>query len=194
MSDKEVLELVIGLVSGLNKLIKDVGQFYISQGNIYRECDKLNDADLAGKIKGVISEINPQVEGSVDTAIVQIETLFQEAEEKLDPVEKALSKRKATVWLPATRIRRTKRYLEDCKKYSAHKDLIIKTEVQIITSPVYVDKLHDPIRSDKEAWDGYLHARLTDKIRIMYLWDSENREIIFDAIIAKDTLKKQAKT
>ncbi len=84
---------------------------------------------------------------------------------------------------------RTKKYLSACASYASWSAQIKSTEEQIMTSTVYEKKLHEKIIYGKNC-KGYLHARITDNLRLMYLYYREEKRIVFDNIVTKNDLDK----
>ncbi len=128
-------------------------------------------------------EFKPVVDQIVNTANTEkakIESLFQaESAEMFKPF----------LDIDADKIKRTKKYLSACASYAGWNAQIKSTEEQIMTSTVYDKKLHEKIIYGKNC-KGYLHARITDNLRLMYLYYREEKRIVFDNIVTKNDLDK----
>ncbi|VVB80866.1 Uncharacterised protein [uncultured archaeon] len=82
---------------------------------------------------------------------------------------------------------KTSSYLKALNKYASLKKSISETENKIVSVPQYVDTLHEEWKHGK--WQGYLHARVTGNLRIMYLYDEIEKIITFVDILTKNELE-----
>src|SRR3989344_1900256 len=97
------------------------------------------------------------------------------------------TKQEAT-YLKVKREVRTSDYERACSKYAYHGAQIKKLEQDVQKEPTYNSKLHELMRHGK--YQGKIHARLTDNLRLIYSVDSSTRTIVFENIITHDELDK----
>ncbi len=171
------LDAIEALCNQIKRSLTNLGNAYKLSSVILNLCSKLEDKVIADKIRAkavdIMSAGNPAIVEEAANAILDIiET------------KRAIIDGKDAFILPKT-TQRSNKYIDDCKKYSDKN--IADVETKIITYP-YAKKLHEKITAGK--WKGYLHARLTENIRIMYLWFPEERLLRYEAIITKNELEK----
>ncbi len=177
---KRVKDIVDGLKS-IEANLDNLSFAYKIAGKLFGLCDSLEDKDLKFNLKGELARImQTQYKKEIQQATKSIFSFIDETKREVKEINKKY------IDVKQENVSRSERYKADCRKYSSLEENIEKLEEKIIRAPEYVENLHKEITKQKSKWFGYLHARLTKNLRLMYLWNKEKRKLIFEAIITHD--------
>jgi mRNA-degrading endonuclease YafQ of YafQ-DinJ toxin-antitoxin module len=100
---------------------------------------------------------------------------------------KALSKPRGRRYFDIVAIDDTsKDYQAALQKYSAWKKHIAQTIEDIRTATEYIDKLHRPMEHGK--WKGVSHARISENLRLMYVYNPADKKLTLLDIIKHDEM------
>jgi len=151
---------------------------------------------MISQLLRIISEISDEtIRNMLKTGIIQLqnkvtEDITQQSDKLLKYISAIVSAPAATkqkTYIDATGgISATSEYDDKKRKYSSYNDKIADVEEKIVRSFVFTKKLHEPIKHGKYA--GYLHARITENLRIIYIWDARSKALIFTNILTKNEL------
>jgi mRNA-degrading endonuclease YafQ of YafQ-DinJ toxin-antitoxin module len=100
---------------------------------------------------------------------------------------KALSKPRGRRYIDVVAVDDTsKDYQAALQKYSAWKKHIAQTIEDIRTATGYIDKLHRPMEHGK--WKGVSHARISENLRLMYVYNPADKKLTLLDIIKHDEM------
>ena len=170
------IELIADLLRLLNEIKKQVSnRIFVNQTAadlVYIYCNQLADKGLAWVLKDRIIQI---LQSKKEEEIFK---LIKETEIIIEKSRKELSLR-PFIYPEPKKITKSKAYAKDFLTFTSFKDQIEKTEKEILTNPFQI-KLHKP---SKGIWLGHLHAHISKNLLLVYLWDQQNRKLIFERII-----------
>jgi len=183
--DKEILESIKVDVSVIRSKLEPskIRFIYKYVSDIIIGCDRMNDQKLAKKIKSEAASImSTQDLEEIGKYLDGIIILISDA----DNIEE--EKGKKHTFLDVKKTEESDRFKDDIKTYSSWEDNTRKLQQKILTWPDFEKNLHQRITSGK--WEGYLHARISGNLRLMYIYDSEEKSVLWDAIITKNEFDK----
>ena len=174
MSDAELLEQILYFLNEIRKQIKN--KIFINQTAtdlFYIYCNQLTDKGLAWIIKGRIYQfLKLEQEEGIINLTKEIEVIIKKAHEKILTL-------RPFIYPPPKTIIKTPNYIKDFGKFPSNQDQILQTEKDILTHPFQI-KLHKP---SKGKWVGHLHAHVTKNLLIVYLWDKDGSQLIWERIM-----------
>ncbi len=168
--EEEYIKNIKSIIDAIKRNPEDQKVFQLAD-TILSICKKIENKELAKCIKEQIITMT----NTIDVAL-RLQAIVN--------IEKELSSQKE-VFEPKI-VEKTKQYKADCKKYQSQAN-IEAVERKIVRFP-HSKKLHEMIA--KRKWKRYLHARLTNNLRIMYHWYPNEKLLVFEAIITKNMLEK----
>jgi hypothetical protein len=180
-SDEDYFNDIRVILEAIKANINNPGRVRQGASAIINICGNLSNQAVANGIRAAAQKIM----ASYETA--EIEAACDEISAIIDAQAGSNAKKPGKAdkrCLDPKKILKTDRYSSDCRKYGSQGN-IPGTEEKIQRFP-YSDHLHGRITAGK--WQGYLHARLTGNLRIMYRWDADNKILVYDAIITKNEL------
>ena len=180
-NDKKYLKLIENIINLCIRKIKDLYFVKSSFADLINVYLLLEDKGLKHNIETKAKEI------LTETDLNKIKKYLQEL---LIIVSTANKSAETYIKVDENKRFKSDRYKEDCKRYENLEKNIKELENKILNSPIYQKRLHERIKENNKTWPGYLHARLTSNIRIMYIYDQKERKITFDAIITKNEFDK----
>lgn len=118
---------------------------------------------------------------------VRMPAIIEESGKALVQIKNSIAEQERNFGKPAVF---SDNYLKARKKYRSYEKQIEKLEYDIRTKQEFYDKkLNEPLKHSKK-YKNNLHARLTDNLRIIYLYDEELDLIDFRNIITHDEMDK----
>lgn len=142
----------------------NTGIIYTCISNAIKEARKTNMTNTINIL------IKAQSCETIDNMKIYIKNALQQVEK-----EEQKNKGKPTGYLKSIDYTYTKEYEKDRKKYTGIIHFIDDTEKNIMTWSNYNRELHEKMKKGK--WKGYIHARINDNFRIMYITTQSTIEI-----------------
>jgi len=177
-NDRKYLALINNLI---NLCLKKTDNLYFIRSTfaeIIRIYENLEDKAL----QTILQNRSKEILIAKDQSKIKkyLEEILKAIEDKESEIEKTY------IDLGETKVDSSDRYRDDCIKY---KDKNIKdVEEKILNSPVYQEKLHEPLKN-KYWGKNCQHARLSDNLRIIYSYIPK-KKFKFEAIVTHNELDK----
>jgi len=183
MKPKDALEQIESTLEVMKT--RDMATTHKLATTLFRPADALAviDQPLSDGIKARLTEILSSAE------LVTIMSKIEEIKQILEQLKvKSIAPTPQKRYLGVSQKQYLPTYLKAMEKYKAYAKALEKLETDILEASEYDKKLHEPIKYGK--WSGYLHARLTSNLRVMYRIDAMTKVLIFEDIITKNEFEK----
>lgn len=176
--DFQKLTDICELVNVLKAKRQNLREVYSIISQILKLINEISDQTIQKKLKTKIVQLQNNITGDITSLLGEvIEYISAILINPITPKQK-------TYINPTGGINETVEYISKKKKYSAFKNNIAEVEIKITHWPEYARKLHEQIIRGK--YKGHLHARITDNLRIIYLWNTKNKTLTYVDIITKN--------
>lgn len=175
-------DLIEEIKTRLESLRGNISKLYPALPGLFRATEQLSliNNNLASEIKARLLELNSLTnESEINPKINEIELILTSLKSQI----------KEDTYLGVSDKFYSKDY-KNAKEVYRNTKLVNKKEDEIMQSPSYMDRLHEPLKKITKKYGHCLHARLTGNLRIIYKVEREKNRILFLDIMSHDEMDK----